>query len=65
MAKFINEHERRNSAGSSFNGRDGGDKECSLGGMIGMLVGTPEEVLRQIEEGDVAVADLRYLVCQC
>lgn len=65
MAKFINEHARQNSTGRSSNCGDGGDKECSSGAMIGMLVGTPEEIRRQIEEGDVAVADVRYLVCLC
>ncbi|CAI0395828.1 unnamed protein product [Linum tenue] len=31
-------------------------------GSIGLLVGTPEEVLQQIEDGTIVVDDIRYLV---
>ncbi|KAI4388684.1 hypothetical protein MLD38_000990 [Melastoma candidum] len=61
-AKFINQHVRRKPAGKSVGTQVGGNKECSSNAAIGMLVGTPEEILRQIDDGDVVVTDVRYLV---
>lgn len=39
------------------------DKGGSLNAPIGLLVGTPEEVLQQIEYGDVMTTAVKYLVC--
>ncbi|XP_030465442.2 DEAD-box ATP-dependent RNA helicase 39-like isoform X1 [Syzygium oleosum] len=38
------------------------DKGGSLNAPIGLLVGTPEEVLQQIEDGDVMTTAVKYLV---
>ncbi|TXG53228.1 hypothetical protein EZV62_022397 [Acer yangbiense] len=60
-AKFISHYARLNSSKES-----GGDSSKTLedasDATIGMLVGTPSEVIQQIEEGNICCDDIKYVV---
>ncbi|KAI9201597.1 hypothetical protein LWI28_025867 [Acer negundo] len=60
-AKFINHYARLNSSKGS-----GGDSlktlEDASEAPIGMLVGTPSEVIEHIEEGNICCDDIKYVV---
>lgn len=61
MASFITSHAQvKSSEKCSGDGSEG--KGGSPNAPIGLLVGTPEEVLQQIEEGDVMTTAVKYLV---
>lgn len=57
MAKFILEHSNSKSAMEN-----GSHEEDASDVSIGMLVSTPDEVLRFIEEGNVVPNEVTYLV---
>ncbi|KAK4745161.1 hypothetical protein SAY87_011473 [Trapa incisa] len=61
-ARFITSHLQFKSAdGVDCKGMLG-DKEDSSPAPIGMLVGTPEEILQQIKDQDIILRDTRYFV---
>lgn len=60
MAKFITHYSRLKS--SMENGDSSKAPEDVSNAPIGMLIGTPSEVLQYVEDGSVICNDVKYLV---
>lgn len=61
MAKFISDYAKLKSTKKNDNDKSK-DPEYLLNAPIGMLIGTPSEILQHIEEGNVVCDDIKYLV---
>ncbi|KAL5776538.1 hypothetical protein ACOSP7_009464 [Xanthoceras sorbifolium] len=61
VAKFISHYARLNSSSSGADSSKALEEDSS-DAPIGMLVGTPSEVLEHIEDGNILCDDIRYVV---
>ncbi|XP_021902457.1 DEAD-box ATP-dependent RNA helicase 39-like isoform X1 [Carica papaya] len=61
VAKFISDYAKLKSTKKNDNDKSK-DPEYLLNAPIGMLIGTPSEILQHIEEGNVVCDDIKYLV---